>query len=67
VVLSFVHAYRGRDLLHNLFGLQSGELAYVAAGLVVLADFGIEGAPVQRHFTAHNADVSVNTLHPLNS
>jgi len=42
VVLSFLHAYRGRDLLHNLFGLQSGELAYVAAGLVVVADFGIE-------------------------
>lgn len=65
VQVAWVHALRGWDLLRSMHALASGEVAYVAAGLVVLHDFKGEGqAPTQRHFTGHNADVTALAVHP---
>ncbi|KAK3752556.1 hypothetical protein QZH41_013411, partial [Actinostola sp. cb2023] len=61
LVLEWVYGYRGRDCRKNLSVLQSGELVYFIAAVVVIFD---KKANKQRHYTEHTDDIKSMTVHP---
>jgi len=59
--LEWAHGYRGKDCRSNLYTLESGELIYFIAGIVVL--YNVE-ASSQRFYLGHTDDVKSIAIHP---
>ncbi|XP_071110102.1 echinoderm microtubule-associated protein-like CG42247 isoform X1 [Haliotis cracherodii] len=61
LILDWVYGYRGSDRHRNLDILDTSELVYYVAAVVVIFDWHNH---TQRFYTGHNEDITCLTIHP---